>query len=250
MDRKHWHLIHTELPVHHWGSCSELTLLKFKGGFLISVLSMLRLHRRFIAAKKGGKQVWVGNHKQKRNQGKCLYGKTVHVFDQSHKCCFGNQHITVWCWEETSLQVFPNCYNWTLQSQGQIPRNAEQTFFLKYNLAGNSAILVEWKNWVTDIWDLAKLLQTQNCQISTKRCCDMSLEYGNSRELLLYQKQQFPGKKVTLDPSTMVFNTSEAAVGDDGLDLPRILSDPTHCWSSRRDSLLQHEYWSKIHSNQ
>lgn len=56
----------------------------------------------------------------------------------------------------------------------------------------------------------------------------MSLEYSNPREPLLHQEQQFLGKKETLDLSTMAFNTSEAAVGNYDLDLPRTLSDLTH----------------------
>lgn len=57
----------------------------------------------------------------------------------------------------------------------------------------------------------------------------MSLEYRNPRELLLNQEQQYTGKKVTSDPSTMAFNTSEAAIRNDDLDFPRTLSDlPDH----------------------
>lgn len=75
-----------------------------------------------------------------------------------------------------------------------------------------------------------------------KKFCDMSLEYSNSKELLLYQKQPLIGKKGTLDPSTMAFNTSEAAVGGNDVDIPRILSDLTYSQSPLRDSLLQCEY--------
>lgn len=56
----------------------------------------------------------------------------------------------------------------------------------------------------------------------------MILEYSNPRELLLHQDQQFIEKKVTLDPSTMAFNTSETAVENNELDLPKTLNNLTH----------------------
>lgn len=77
----------------------------------------------------------------------------------------------------------------------------------------------------------------------------MSLEHSSSKELPRIGEQPFTAKKVTLDPSTMAFSTSEATVEDDNLDLSRILSDLTCSWSSLRYSLLQPKYSIKIYFN-
>lgn len=164
MDRKHWHLLHTELPLHHGSSSWEL---KLKGGFLIPALSMQALQRTFIAAKKGGKKVWVSNHKQKRNQGS--------VWKVKERMCLishAGDQLLLWesAWNPVPpppilcvmlrrqfLQVLPNCYNWTLQTQRpDSPKCWADILFRMFSFA----VLVVWKIWVIDIWDLAKLLQT------------------------------------------------------------------------------------------